>query len=74
MHKSSHAPGDVQPFLALSAALQKHGHRVRLATHNVFDKFVRDAGIEFYPIGGDPEDLMAVSSLVKNPHALGTFP
>ncbi|WAO95183.1 Glyco-transf-28 domain-containing protein [Fusarium falciforme] len=57
--------GDVQPFVALGCELQKHGHRVRLATHNVFDKFVRDAGLEFYPIGGNPSELMAY--MVKNP-------
>ncbi|KAM6525894.1 hypothetical protein FALCPG4_011426 [Fusarium falciforme] len=57
--------GDVQPFVALGSALQQYGHRVRLATHNVFDNFVRQAGLEFYPIGGDPEDLMAY--MVKNP-------
>ncbi|KAL3253430.1 hypothetical protein ABHI18_009501 [Aspergillus niger] len=57
--------GDVQPFIALGQELQKHGHRVRLATHNVFDAFVRDSGLEFYPIGGDPAELMAY--MVKNP-------
>ncbi|KAI1379579.1 sterol glucosyltransferase [Hypoxylon crocopeplum] len=57
--------GDVQPFVALGAELQKHGHRVRLATHNVFDSFVRAAGLEFYPIGGDPAELMAY--MVRNP-------
>ncbi|KAK6837332.1 hypothetical protein RU639_001540 [Aspergillus parasiticus] len=57
--------GDVQPFIALGQELQKHGHRVRLATHNVFDTFVRDSGLDFYPIGGDPADLMAY--MVKNP-------
>lgn len=53
--------GDVQPFVALGQELQVVGHRVRLATHNVFEDFVRSAGLEFYPIGGDPADLMAVS-------------
>ncbi|KAJ7267491.1 putative UDP-glucose,sterol transferase [Mycena rebaudengoi] len=57
--------GDVQPFIALGNELQKHGHRVRLATHNVFEEFVRKSGLEFYPIGGDPEELMAY--MVKNP-------
>lgn len=33
--------GDVQPFIALGTELQKHGHRVRLATHDVFADFVR---------------------------------
>lgn len=57
--------GDVQPFIALSNELQKHGHRVRLATHNTFRHFVESHGLEFYPIGGDPEELMAY--MVKNP-------
>ncbi|CZR62698.1 related to sterol glucosyltransferase [Phialocephala subalpina] len=57
--------GDVQPFIALGNELQKHGHRVRLATHNTFRNFVESHGLEFYPIGGDPEELMAY--MVKNP-------
>lgn len=57
--------GDVQPFIALGNELQKDGHRVRLATHNTFEKFVIDSGLEFYPIGGDPTELMAY--MVKNP-------
>ncbi|KAL1966364.1 hypothetical protein VTN77DRAFT_4506 [Rasamsonia byssochlamydoides] len=57
--------GDVQPFIALGNELQRHGHRVRLATHNVFEEFVRRSGLEFYPIGGDPAELMAY--MVKNP-------
>ncbi|KAI1068572.1 hypothetical protein LB507_004268, partial [Fusarium sp. FIESC RH6] len=57
--------GDVQPFIALGNELQRHGHRVRLATHDVFENFVRGSGLEFYPIGGDPAELMAY--MVKNP-------
>ncbi|KAJ5511214.1 UDP-glucuronosyl/UDP-glucosyltransferase [Penicillium expansum] len=57
--------GDVQPFIALGNALQKHGHRVRIATHDVFADFVHESGLEFYSIGGDPAELMAF--MVKNP-------
>ncbi|GKT87312.1 UDP-glucose,sterol transferase [Colletotrichum tofieldiae] len=57
--------GDVQPFVALGAELKRRGHRVRLATHDLFEKFVRDAGLEHYPVGGDPAALMAY--MVKNP-------
>jgi UDP:flavonoid glycosyltransferase YjiC (YdhE family) len=57
--------GDVQPFIALGNALQSHGHRVRIATHGVFEKFVKDSYLEFFPIGGDPAKLMAY--MVKNP-------
>lgn len=52
--------GDVQPFVALGNELQRSGHRVRLATHDTFKSFVTSAGLEFYPIGGDPAALMAV--------------
>lgn len=57
--------GDVQPFIALGNELQKHGHRVRIATHDQFEDFVRQANLEFYPIGGNPAELMAF--MVKNP-------
>ncbi|KAK7426636.1 hypothetical protein QQZ08_006814 [Neonectria magnoliae] len=57
--------GDVQSFVALGNELQKHGHRVRLATHNVFHSFVREVGLELYPIGGNPSELMAY--MVRNP-------
>ncbi|CAG9954711.1 unnamed protein product [Clonostachys rosea f. rosea IK726] len=57
--------GDVQPFVALGCQLLRHGHRVRIATHGAFSDFVRSSGLEFFPIGGDPADLMAY--MVKNP-------
>ncbi|KAM0703866.1 hypothetical protein Q7P35_008871 [Cladosporium inversicolor] len=62
---------DVQPFVALGVALKRYGHRVRLATHDVFADFVHASGLEFYPIGGDPEDLMAY--MVKNPGLIPSF-
>ncbi|OQE69651.1 hypothetical protein PENNAL_c0130G04309 [Penicillium nalgiovense] len=57
--------GDVQPFIALGTRIMASGHRVRIATHGVFEQFVRKAGLEFFPIGGNPEELM--SFMVKNP-------
>ncbi|XP_050212630.1 sterol 3-beta-glucosyltransferase UGT80B1 [Mercurialis annua] len=49
--------GDVQPFLAMAKRLQEFGHHVRLATHANFKSFVKSAGVEFYPLGGDPRVL-----------------
>lgn len=49
--------GDVQPFLAMAKRLQEFGHRVRLATHANFRTFVRSAGVDFFPLGGDPRVL-----------------
>jgi sterol 3beta-glucosyltransferase len=51
--------GDVQPYLALGQELLKHGHRVRIATHGTFRQFVTDAKLEFFDIGGDPQQLMS---------------
>ncbi|KAF4453375.1 sterol glucosyltransferase [Fusarium albosuccineum] len=57
--------GDIQPFVALGKELQKHGHRIRLATHDVFENIIRSSETEFFPVGGDPSELMAY--MVKNP-------
>lgn len=58
--------GDVQPFVALGKVLKEtYGHRVRLATHPTFRKFVEENGLEFFSIGGDPSELMTF--MVKNP-------
>ena len=43
----------------------RHGHPVWLATHNVFETFVWQSGLAFFPIGGDLSELMAY--MVKNP-------
>lgn len=61
--------GDVQPFVALGCTLKEFGHRVRIATHAVFKSFVEAYGLEFFNIGGNPEELMAF--MVRNP---GLFP
>ncbi|KAK3642642.1 hypothetical protein LTR56_010690 [Elasticomyces elasticus] len=64
--------GDVQPFVALGKVLKDvYGHRVRLATHPVFKDFVRENGLEFFSIGGDPAQLMAF--MVKNPGLMPSF-
>ncbi|KAF9464545.1 glycosyltransferase family 1 protein [Collybia nuda] len=57
--------GDVQPYVALGKLLLRDGHRVRIATHETFRSFVTEAGLEFFNIGGNPQDLM--SYMVKNP-------
>ncbi|KAF0693768.1 Aste57867_15267 [Aphanomyces stellatus] len=52
--------GDVQPFIGIAKRLQADGHRVRLATHDVYrDYVVQENGLEFYPLGGDPKELAA---------------
>eukprot|EP01103_Thecamoeba_quadrilineata_P013733 TRINITY_DN3901_c0_g1_i1.p1 TRINITY_DN3901_c0_g1~~TRINITY_DN3901_c0_g1_i1.p1 ORF type:complete len:877 (-),score=158.58 TRINITY_DN3901_c0_g1_i1:51-2645(-) len=56
--------GDVQPFIALAKSLIEKGHSVQIATHEAHRKFVGEWDIDFYPLAGDPKDLMALC--VKN--------
>ncbi|KAG5634497.1 hypothetical protein H0H81_001740 [Sphagnurus paluster] len=63
--------GDVQPYVALGQRLSNDGHRVRIATHSTFNSFVTESGLEFFDIGGNPQDLM--SYMVKNPGLIPGF-
>jgi UDP:flavonoid glycosyltransferase YjiC (YdhE family) len=49
--------GDVQPFIPIGRRLAER-HRVRIATHPEFRPMVERAGLEFYPLGGDPHEMM----------------
>ena len=64
--------GDIQPFLKIGKILKEdHGHRVRIATHPTFKKFVeQDSELEFFSVGGDPAEIMAF--MVKNPGLVPT--
>ncbi|QRW24975.1 glycosyltransferase family 1 protein [Rhizoctonia solani] len=63
--------GDVQPYLALGQRLQNYGHTVRISTHETFRKLVKDSGLRFFNIGGDPHELM--SYMVRNPGLIPGF-
>lgn len=47
--------GDVQPYVALGLGLQAAGHKVRLATHTTFEKFVSSRGLDFASLEGNPQ-------------------
>jgi sterol 3beta-glucosyltransferase len=49
--------GDVQPFLPLSLGLMEKDHSVKLAAPSRFEKLVKDHGINFVALSGEPEDL-----------------
>lgn len=52
--------GDVQPYIALCKELLKEGHRPRIATHAEFEPWVRQHGIDFAPVDGNPAELMRI--------------
>jgi sterol 3beta-glucosyltransferase len=50
--------GDVQPYVALALGLQRAGHQVRLATHEIFRELVVGRGLDFASLGGNPQALL----------------
>jgi sterol 3beta-glucosyltransferase len=50
--------GDIQPLTALGVGLQRHGHRVTLATSHNFETFVGQSGLEYAPLTADYDRLM----------------
>ena len=65
--------GDVQPFIYLALGLKAKGHRVTLAAPENFHQFVKSYGIEFYPLFGDAEELVASPECRKVISTGGTF-
>jgi UDP:flavonoid glycosyltransferase YjiC (YdhE family) len=51
--------GDVQPYAALGIGLKQAGHQVRFITFENFSHYARDNGLEFHPIRGDAQALVA---------------
>ncbi|KAJ4303770.1 Sterol 3-beta-glucosyltransferase [Kalmusia sp. IMI 367209] len=52
--------GDVQPYIALCKELIKEGHKPIIATHDMFEDWVKGHGIGFAPVAGDPAELMRI--------------
>lgn len=53
--------GDVQPYIALCKGLMAHRHRCTIVSHPEYEKWVRQHGIDFRGVGGDPGALMKLS-------------
>lgn len=52
--------GDVQPYIALGKGLMKYNYKVRIATHAEFGPWIKEHGMEFREIAGDPTQLMKI--------------
>src|ERR1700693_5020127 len=50
--------GDVQPYVALGKGLKQAGYEVLLLTHDPFEGLVRNEGLEFFAIGGNPRTIV----------------
>jgi sterol 3beta-glucosyltransferase len=50
--------GDVAPFTGLGQRLQQAGHQVALAAHDRFADLVRECGLEYRALPGDPVELV----------------
>ena len=53
--------GDVLPCATLGRALREAGHKVRLATLQNSEPMVEAHGLDFYPIRGDAQAILAAS-------------
>jgi UDP:flavonoid glycosyltransferase YjiC (YdhE family) len=51
--------GDIQPCVALSRSLQQAGYRICLAAPEDFAGFIQEHGVDFYPLRGDVQQIMA---------------
>jgi UDP:flavonoid glycosyltransferase YjiC (YdhE family) len=51
--------GDVVPYLALGRGLRRADHDVRVITFEDFEPMVRDAGLDFAPMGGEMRPLLS---------------
>jgi len=65
--------GDVQPFMALGRALKAAGHDVLIATHDTYEKTIRELDIEFSPLEGDIRELLQ-SKLIRDVLTAGGNP
>lgn len=50
--------GDVQPCIAFGMGLRNAGHDVCIATHAIFEPFIRAYGLDFAPIEGNPREIL----------------
>src|SRR3954453_22272324 len=61
--------GDVAPFTGLGRRLQQAGHQVALAAHGGFADLVRECGLEYRALPGDPVELVRARTAAPSPEA-----
>src|SRR3954451_3830762 len=61
--------GDVAPFTGLGRRLQQAGYQVALAAHGRFAGLVRECGLEYRALPGDPVELVRARTAAPSPEA-----
>lgn len=61
--------GDVHPYLALGRALKQRGHEAVVCTNPYFEGLVREAGLDFRPLG----ERFELSKAAQTPGAMSPF-
>jgi sterol 3beta-glucosyltransferase len=61
--------GDVAPFTGLGQRLQQAGHQVTLAAHDRFADLVRECGVAYRALPGDPLELVRARTAAPSPEA-----
>ena len=54
---ASGSRGDVQPSIALAVGFSKAGYQVRVVTHENYRDLLPEAGIDFFPVAGNIQDI-----------------
>ncbi len=67
--------GDLHPMIALGLELRQRGHRITLATMEIYRQKIEGLGLEFHPIRPDlrpedPEFMRRIMDLKKGPEVL----
>lgn len=61
--------GDVAPFTGLGQRLRQAGHQVALAAHDRFAGLVRQSGLQYRPLPGDPLELVRARTAAPSAEA-----
>ena len=62
---TSGSRGDVQPYIALGLLLRSKGNDVTIATEKRMEDIVKEFGLDYFPLEGDPTGLLFEQSAKK---------
>jgi UDP:flavonoid glycosyltransferase YjiC (YdhE family) len=57
--------GDIQPYIAFGKGLEEAGHDVCILTHQIFEAFVREHGLEVHPMALNPREVLVEKAFAE---------